>query len=291
MKKSIHSILMSAMLMALPMMLTSCDELIGELDNIGTEDTRVLAAALKEGAVITYTYTKNDVEYTVTFVKEGDKYVLQNQPSTRADDGVETDRYSLATESRSSSKSNNQTKESLINQLNFRVYKNDGAEIAFDFRTNIADGTSTMVRYDGRYGITGMTVNKGSIPEVKKGIDDLNNLDNFKFARFQYTVASEDGGTLIDINISVFQKNVQWKDFIKDHDYFNFTIKDNKILMTTEYKSGEQILTGTFNIYCIPSDASPGDEITPKQVTGDDVVGTPSYDYDLELVSSVESHF
>ena len=74
MKKSIHSILMSAMLMALPMMLTSCDLLFGE------EDNPTVMTAFEEGALVEFTYPYNGTLHTSTFKKVGSNYVLQSAP-------------------------------------------------------------------------------------------------------------------------------------------------------------------------------------------------------------------
>ena len=74
MKKSIHSILMGAMLMALPMMLTSCDLLFGE------EDNPTVMTAFEEGALVEFTYPYNGTLHTSTFKKVGSNYVLQSAP-------------------------------------------------------------------------------------------------------------------------------------------------------------------------------------------------------------------
>ena len=74
MKQSIHSILMGAMLMALPMMLTSCDLLFGE------EDNPTVMTAFEEGALVEFTYPYNGTLHTSTFKKVGSNYVLQSAP-------------------------------------------------------------------------------------------------------------------------------------------------------------------------------------------------------------------
>ena len=65
---------MGAMLMALPMMLTSCDLLFGE------EDNPTVMTAFEEGALVEFTYPYNGTLHTSTFKKVGSNYVLQSAP-------------------------------------------------------------------------------------------------------------------------------------------------------------------------------------------------------------------
>lgn len=78
MKKSIHSILMGAMLMLSPAVFTSC----GNQDNPLFSETTVanVSTALEEGSVVSFTFLYKGTTHTSTFKKVGDKYVLQGAP-------------------------------------------------------------------------------------------------------------------------------------------------------------------------------------------------------------------
>lgn len=273
---------MGAMLLATPMMLTSCDELIGELDNIGTEDTRVLAAALKEGAVITYTYTKSDVEYTVSFVKEGDKYVLQNQPSTRVNSRDEARKVELwGVPDNSDTSDPTPSNLGSYHALSFRVYE---PELALDLRTNVADGTSTMVCYDSHFGIKDMTVNYLGFPNVNKGIKNINNaVKNNQVARFKYIVPPEGEGevgrALLSFSMPVFSDGVSWGAFIRDYNDFiiNGNVTNNPLILF------ETALATSIKKFKIIPLNSEGEAVEP--VRYDDKVGKPSFNYEFELIT------
>lgn len=88
MKKLLKSILEGALLLVLPLCLTSCegtlDDIFGEWDKPTpqvpasvVEDARVLGAAEAKGAIVTVTYTVGSTTYTAKFEKgDGDNYTL-----------------------------------------------------------------------------------------------------------------------------------------------------------------------------------------------------------------------
>ena len=91
MKKSLKALFMTSMLPVMMLMaavtLTSCegtlDDIFGEWSRPGSQPTKEkgltdLTSALVEGAIVTFTYTIEGVEYTSTFKRVGDEYILQN---------------------------------------------------------------------------------------------------------------------------------------------------------------------------------------------------------------------
>ena len=91
MKQSMKHFLGGMLLLAMPLMMTSCE---GTLDDIFGEWSRPtnqqnneptkeellsdLSSALEEGAIVTITYTIDGVEYTSTFKRVGDDYIEQS---------------------------------------------------------------------------------------------------------------------------------------------------------------------------------------------------------------------
>ena len=74
-------------MMAMPLMMTSCegtlDDIFGEWSRPGSQPPKEevldnLSSALEEGAIVTITYTIDGVEYTSTFKRVGDEYILQS---------------------------------------------------------------------------------------------------------------------------------------------------------------------------------------------------------------------
>ena len=91
MKKSMKALFMTSMLPVMMLMaavtLTSCegtlDDIFGEWSRPGSQPTKEevldnLSSALEEGAIVTITYTIDGVEYTSTFKRVGDEYILQS---------------------------------------------------------------------------------------------------------------------------------------------------------------------------------------------------------------------
>ena len=107
MKLSFKHLLSAALLMAMPLTFTSCegalDDIFGEWSRPGSEDPYVLSAALKEGALVSYTIIENGVEKVITFKRVGNEYVLISPASTRSHDRVPSRKYNLDWESGGSS--------------------------------------------------------------------------------------------------------------------------------------------------------------------------------------------
>lgn len=84
MKQTIKSLMMGAMMMALPFLFTSCEDILGHWEKPTPATPTVeelltnLSSALEEGALVTITYTVDGVTYTSTFKKVGDEYVEQS---------------------------------------------------------------------------------------------------------------------------------------------------------------------------------------------------------------------
>ena len=97
MKLSFKHLLSAALLIAMPLTFTSCegalDDIFGEWSRPGSEDPYVLSAALKEGALVSYTIIENGVEKVITFKRVGNEYVLISPASTRKHDQGEANRY------------------------------------------------------------------------------------------------------------------------------------------------------------------------------------------------------
>ena len=87
MKQTIKSLMMGAMMMALPFLFTSCEDILGHWEKPTPATPTVeemltnLSSALEEGALVTITYTVDGVTYTSTFKKVGDEYVEQSTTS------------------------------------------------------------------------------------------------------------------------------------------------------------------------------------------------------------------
>ena len=83
MRKLMKSIFMGAAMLALPMMLTSCegtlDDVFGQWDRPSNIPAEVFAfkKVLDEGATLTVSFKLNDVDMELTFKKVGDNYVIQ----------------------------------------------------------------------------------------------------------------------------------------------------------------------------------------------------------------------
>ena len=97
MKQLFRTIVSGAFLLMSIIIFTSCegalDDIFGEWSRPGSEDPYVLSAALKEGALVSYTIIENGVEKVITFKRVGNEYVLITPASTRKHDQGEASRY------------------------------------------------------------------------------------------------------------------------------------------------------------------------------------------------------
>ena len=107
MKQLFRTIVSGAFLLMSITVFTSCegalDDIFGEWSRPGSEDPYVLSAALKEGALVSYTIIENGVEKVITFKRVGNEYVLISPASTRSHDRVPSRKYNLDWESGGSS--------------------------------------------------------------------------------------------------------------------------------------------------------------------------------------------
>ena len=155
-KKTIQTLMMGALMMALPFLFTSCEDILGHWEKPTPASPSVeelltnLSAALEEGALVTITYTVDGVTYTSTFKKVGDEYVEQSTTAasralTRAGEpeiGPKGYMKSILTPTKRKA-------------LEFRV--NKGTEVVLDvqintddcqYTTNYAQGGSQIAKVD-----------------------------------------------------------------------------------------------------------------------------------------------
>ena len=76
MKSIIRKFVGAALLLALPLSFTSCDDILGKWDKPIPPAAITLKNALDNGAKVEFSYKIGDTEYTAAFVKDGDKYNL-----------------------------------------------------------------------------------------------------------------------------------------------------------------------------------------------------------------------
>ena len=133
MKQSIRNFIGGLFLLALPLMLTSCegmfDDILGEWSRPGSKEAILsnLSSALEEGALVTITYTIDGVEYTSTFKKVGDEFIEQStapaasRTRTYVDESGPIDPCLLPKQK---------------DALNFQVYKNRQLTFSAEINTN-----------------------------------------------------------------------------------------------------------------------------------------------------------
>ena len=175
MKLSFKHLLSAALLMAMPLTFTSCegalDDIFGEWSRPGSEDPYVLSAALKEGALVSYTIIEKGVEKIITFQKEGDKYVLISPASTRVHDGKENKRYTLDWDSDDDGSGNsggtNNGGSGGGGTFVFNVITTDGTP-ALTVVTRVVDASTQVATYDDNYDLKGMTLNGQQKMDIKR---------------------------------------------------------------------------------------------------------------------------
>lgn len=74
MKSIIRKFVGAALLLALPLSFTSCDDILGKWDKPLPPAAITLKNALDNGAKVEFSYKIGDTQYTAAFVKVGDKY-------------------------------------------------------------------------------------------------------------------------------------------------------------------------------------------------------------------------
>lgn len=178
MKKSILKKFIGLAMMALPILFTNCGNIDNPLENLGTQDTRVLAAALQEGALITYVYTVSGTEYSVTFKKVGDNYVLQTPAGTRGAGKKDVTHVSCRDA-----------------ELRLRV-ENDNLP-RLEVRTDVNTAATEITRLDENYQIKTILVNGGILTEVD---DALNAALNGPYVTLNFICGENSKNIIISYN-------------------------------------------------------------------------------------------
>lgn len=151
-KQAIKTLMMGGAMMVLPLMFTSCEDILGHWEKPTPAEPSVeemltnLSSALEEGALVTITYTVDGVTYTSTFKKVGDEYVEQSTTSaaralTRASTSIRALIYYLGAD----------------NSYNFRAI--EGEKIVLNTQIDIATATTTTTFSSNGAAFGGMTIN------------------------------------------------------------------------------------------------------------------------------------
>lgn len=161
MKLLFKHLMCAALLIAMPLTFTSCNVKDNPLES---SEVQGLIAALQEGAVVSYTIMENGVEKTITFKKEGGKFVLKSvsPATTRMHDVQENKRYVLDWGSDDDGSGNsggtNNGGSGGGGTFVFNVYAPDGTP-ALTVVTRVADAFTQIATYNENYDLKGMTLN------------------------------------------------------------------------------------------------------------------------------------
>ena len=274
--RSFKSITTAAMLLVTTLVFTSCegafDDIFGEWSRPGSSE-KVLGAALKEGAIISYTIIENDAEKIITFQKEGDKYVLISPASTRMHDGKENKRYTLDWDSDDDGSGNsgdtNNGGSGGGGTFVFNVIAADGTP-ALTVVTRVVDASTQVATYNDNYDLKGMTLNGQQLEQFNQALEKSKNGPKAKLTCEKNPVLS--------ITLSIPELGVTtWKDINYDGIKLESDAK-NTLVLTYKCKIND-------------ADAEPEDvkfgvsynngvSIVPSAIT--DLVGKPTRDYILE---------
>lgn len=149
MKSIIRKFVGAALLLALPLSFTSCEDILGKWDKPIPPAAITLKNALDNGAKVEFSYKIGDTQYTAAFVKVGDKYNLVGG----ADPEAEKLEYDAAT-----------------NRLKYTFLKDEGLgdgynpilEVYFDIATTsffvISFPGLENLSFDGNITILGTTI-------------------------------------------------------------------------------------------------------------------------------------
>ena len=240
MKQTIKSLMMGAMMMALPFLFTSCEDILGHWEKPTPATPTVeemltnLSSALEEGALVTITYTVDGVTYTSTFKKVGDEYVEQSTTSasralTRASSNILAQLHEFQ------------------KTINFQVVKDN--KVVLNVEINSNDGTYAETFGDGAE-LKGAAVNGISafiINKCKKTITirpegggaggaSINYIDGDTWRNF-YERQSKNGHMIVQIiNEKVLLSNDYTWQLYKDADYNNPVLPDDEISDDVYYK-------------------------------------------------------
>ena len=273
--RSFKSITTAAMLLVTTLVFTSCegalDDIFGEWSRPGSSE-KVLGAALKEGAIISYTIIENGGEKIITFQKEGDKYVLISPASTRMHDGKENKRYTLDWDSDDDGSGNsgdtNNGGSGGGGTFVFNVIAADGTP-ALTVVTRVVDASTQVATYDDHYDLKGMTLNGQQLEQFNQALEKSKNGPKAKLTCTN---------PVLSITLSIPELGVTtWKDINYDGIKLESDAK-NTLVLTYKCKIND-------------ADAEPEDvkfgvsynngvSIVPSAIT--DLVGKPTRDYILE---------
>ena len=161
MKLLFKHLMCAALLIAMPLTFTSCNVKDNPLES---SEVQGLIAAIQEGAIISYTIIENGVEKTITFKKEGGKFVLKSvsPATTRMYDVQENKRYVLDWGDDDGGSGNGGGKNNGGSggggTLVLNVYAADGTP-ALTVVTRVADASTQIATYNENYDLKGMTLN------------------------------------------------------------------------------------------------------------------------------------
>ena len=276
MKKIISKLMGGVFLFSLSMSLTSCegalDDILGEWSRPGSEDPYVLSAALKEGALVSYTIIENGVEKVITFQKEGGKYVLISPASTRMHDVQENKRYTFDWNSDDDGSGNNGGTNNGGSggggTFVFNVITADGTP-ALTVVTRVVDASTQIATYNDNYDLKGMTLNGQQLEQFNQALEKSKNSPK---AKLKCT------NPVLNITLSIPELGVTtWKDINYDGIKLE-SDANNTLILTYKCKISDAADAEPedvkFEVYY-----NNGESIVPSAIT--DLVGKPSRDYIL----------
>lgn len=165
MKKVFRTLLGGAFLLALPLFVTSCEDVLGHWEKptpvnvvpeTVVEEAKVLGAALETGAKVTVTYTIGTKQYKATFTKTGDTYTLDSVEDITPAPARAMTRGSAPTYTPSLEVSADGT------QLVLKVVK-DGTEPAvvyLEAYMDVKTGETCVLQFaDGSFDVSGFKIN------------------------------------------------------------------------------------------------------------------------------------
>ena len=262
---------------SLSMSLTSCegalDDIFGEWSRPGSSE-KVLGAALKEGAIISYTIIEKGDEKIITFQKEGDKYVLISPASTRMHDGKENKRYTLDWDSDDDGSGNsggtNNGGSGGGGTFVFNVITTDGTP-ALTVVTRVADAFTQIATYNENYDLKGMTLNGQQQEQFNQALEKSKS-----GPKAELTCTNP----VLSITLSIPELGVTtWKDI--NYDGIKLESDANNTLVLT-YKCK---VDPNPDLQDVKFEVSYDNEGNRDLSTINDLVGVPSKKYYLEQTS------
>ncbi len=259
MKLSFKHLLSAALLMAMPLTFTSCegalDDIFGEWSRPGSEDPYVLSAALKEGALVSYTIIENGVEKVITFKRVGNEYVLITPATTRSHDRVPPRKYILDWEIGGTGDGGGGGTGAGTDDggsLLFTAKADDGTT-ALKAETKIKDGSTQVIIFNGNSRVlkivlnppSGAYNNNGGTKDIKININTV--VNSSSLAILQWGEPEDPYYKEIKLDLSDKDKT-QWFEYA---DLLNLsTNKYSQIYITTQIKNeSEEIEDVKFKVY------------------------------------------